>query len=204
MVAQVAIVRTAWAGTTGGPGLTQHAIEDATGAELTVAQCQTAVNAVRAFWDTIKAYIPNEVTLTVLPTVDIYGYITATLVGSHTVGVAPATVQGTDAGSYAMASGLKVNLQTEVIAFGRRIRGATYIVPGGSSTFNTSGQAATAAKTAIDAAGATLLTALATGGINLKVWSRPRTLPTERDGFVSNVSSIKTNDQTAVLRGRRD
>jgi hypothetical protein len=204
MVAQVGIIRTAWAGTTGGPGLTQYAIEDATGAELTVGQCQSAVNAVRAFWDAIKAYLPNEIVLTVLPTVDIYGYITATLVGSHTVATAPATVTGGDTGSYPMASGIKVNLQTEIIMFGRRIRGCTYVVPAAGIAYTNAGQVATGAKTAIDAAGATLLTAMAAAGINLKVWSRPRVLPTARDGFVTNVSSIKTNDQTAVLRGRRD
>lgn len=201
---QVGIVKTAWAGTTGGPGVTQTAFSDATGALITVSQVQAAVNAVRAFWDSSKLYIPNEVILTVIPTVDMYGEITNVLNGSATAASAPATVTGTDTGVYGMASGLKVNLLTEDIAYGRRVRGAIYIVPAGQAAYTNTGQVASAAKTAIDAAGATMITAFNAAGLNLNVWSRGRTVPTTRDGAVHVVSAVKTNDQTAILRGRRD
>lgn len=204
MGTQVGIVKTSWAGTTGGPGLTQLAFTDVTGANPTVAQTQAAVNAVRAFWDSIKTYLPNEVTLTVLPTVDFYDSATNMLNGSSTVGTAPATVIGLDSGSYAMASGIKVNLQTNVIAYGRRVRGAIYVVPAGFAAYNNLGQVASAAKTAIDAAGATMLTSFNTVGAELDVWSRARTLPTARSGAIRPVAAVKTNDQTAILRGRRD
>jgi hypothetical protein len=202
----VGLVRTVWAGTTGGQGLTQIAFSDATGSALSGTECQAAVNAVRAFWDACKGFLPNEVTLTVLPTVDEYqtGTTGNALIASHTVGTAPATVTGTDAGSYAMAAGLKANLQTNVIANGRRVRGAIYLVPCGVTAYNTSGMVGSGAKTAIDAAGATLMTAMNTAGCDLNVWSRGRTLPTARNGITRIVSAVKTNDQTAILRGRRD
>jgi hypothetical protein len=204
MGTQVGIVKTAWAGTTGGPGVTQTAFTDVTGANLSVAQVQAAVNAVRAFWEASKLYIPNEVVLTVLPTVDMYDCVTNTLNGSSTAASAPATVTGTDTGVYGMASGLKVNLMTTEIAYGRRVRGAIYVVPAGQAAYTNTGQVNGSAKTAIDAAGATLITALNTAGASLMVWSRGRTVPTARNGAVHTVSSVKTNDQTAILRGRRD
>lgn len=204
MGTQVGIVKTVWAGTTGGPGVTQTAFTDVTGANLSVAQVQAAVNAVRAFWDAIKANIPNEVTLTVLPTVDMYDSATNTLNGSSTAASAPAVVVGTDTGVYGMASGIKVNLMTTEIAYGRRVRGAIYVVPAGQAAYTNTGQVASAAKTTIDTAGGTMITAFNTAGASLMVWSRARTVPTTRAGAVHTVSSVKTNDQTAILRGRRD
>jgi hypothetical protein len=204
MGAQVGIVKTVWAGTTGGPGLTQTAFGNSTGGSVTVGEVQAAVNAVRAFWDSIKSYLPNEVTLTVLPTVDLYDSETNTLNGTSTAASAPATVVGTDSTAYPMGAGLKINLLTDIIAYGRRIRGAIYLVPAGGTAYNLSGQVASGAKTAIDAAGATMVTAFNTAGAILCVWSRARTVPTTRAGALRTVTAIKTNDQTAILRGRRD
>ena len=174
------------------------------GGNLTVGEVQAAVNAVRAFWDSVKLYIPNEVTLTILPTVDMYDSATNTLNGSSTAASAPAVVVGTDTGVYGMASGIKVNLQTNIISYGRRVKGCIYIVPAGQAAYTNTGQVASAAKTAIDAAGATLITAMNTAGCEVDVWSRARTVPTTRAGQIHPVASIKTNDQTAILRGRRD
>jgi hypothetical protein len=201
---QVGIVKTVWAGTTGGPGLTQTAFTDVTGANLSVAEVQAAVNAVRAFWDAFKSFIPNEVQLTVLPTVDMYDSATNTLNGSMTAATAPAVVLGGETGAYNMAAGLKVNLNTNEIAYGHRVRGAIYVVPAGPSSYSVTGQVSTSAKSAIDAAGATMITAFNTAGTSLMVWSRARTVPTTRAGAVHTVSAVKTNDQAAILRGRRD
>jgi len=204
MGTQVAITRTAWAGTSGGAGLSQWAWHDATGAEPTVTEAQAAVNATRAFWDAIKLYIPNEVVLTVLPTVDLYDWQTGTLYGSHTVGTAPATVTGTGASSYNMAAGVKVNHQTEIIANGRRVRGTTYVVPADGASYTATGGVSTGVKTAIDAAGIVYLASMSTAGNAALVWSRPTSPGPSTDGFTSVVSSMKTADKAAILRGRRD
>lgn len=203
-MASVSIVRTAWAGTSGGAGLTQTAVCDIERDPLNATQAQAAVNAVRAFWDGIKAYVPNEVTWTVSPVVDIYDIIDQELTGSVTAATPPASVTGTATGNYSMAAGLKANLNTGAIAFGRRVRGSIYIVPADSSAFANNGVAAAIARTTINSAGATLLGAMTTGGMDMVVYSRPKTTPTVRSGDVHNITGIETNEKTSVLRGRRD
>lgn len=200
---QLGIVRTGWSGTTGGPGLTQLAFREDTMQEITAAHAQTAVNAVRAFWNGLASYLPNEVTLTVQPVVDVYDALSGDLVASKTAATPPASVAGTDTGAYAMGAGIKANLQTGIIRDGRRVRGAIYIVPAGTSAYANTGLVAAIARTAINTNGATMLAALVTGGLELLVWSRP-TNTTSNDGDVAEVTSIEGNEKTAVLRGRRD
>lgn len=200
----VGIIRTAWAGTTGGAGLTQLAFYDATGADINATQAGSVTAAVRTFWDAIKAYIPDEVGLTVSPVVDQYNYETGALTRSVTAASSPTTVQGTSAAVYYMAAGLKVNLNTGVIRFGRRIRGAIYVVPASTAAMTASGTVLSAARTAINSAGATMITSFLAAGCNLAVYSRPKPDPDPRIGTINLVSGIETNEKCAVLRGRRD
>lgn len=201
---QVGIVRTAWAGTSGGPGLTQTVFRDlGDNADITNTQAQAAVNAVRAYWDGVKGLVPNEIVLTVQPVVDVYDLISGALVASQSVVTPPAAVSGTDTGVYAMAAGIKVNLNTSVIRAGRRVRGAMYIVPAGAAAYSSGGLVASTAKTTILTAATTMLASFTTGDIELLVWSRPTTT-TSNDGDVAPVSTIEANEKTAVLRGRRD
>jgi len=203
-MAQVGIVRTAWSGTTGGPGLNQLVFRDlGDNADITNTQAQAAVNAVRAFWSSLNGLLPNEITLTVQPVVDVYDLSTGALVASQTAGAPPAAVVGTDTGVYSMATGIKTNLHTTVIRGGRRVRGAMYIVPAGQSAYTNVGLIASTAKTTINTAGATMKTAFTTGDIELLVWSRPTTT-TSNDGDVAPVSTIEANEKAAILRGRRD
>lgn len=205
----VHIVRTAWSGTSGGPGLTQLAIDttDSTFGPLSASQAQSAVDAVRSFWNALAAHIPNEITLTVSPVVDYYLSHNAQLSGSVSATTPPANVLGTSTGNYSMATGPKINLNTGVIRNGRRVRGAIYIVPGGSSTFGATGMMDGTVRGTFNTAANNLRTALNTAGLKLQVWSRP--IPTgkpngPRDGAVSDVNICETNEKLAVLRGRRD
>lgn len=200
----VGVIRTGWQGTTGGPGLTQLFIADATGASINATQAGTATAAVRTFWDAIKANIPDEITLTVSPLVDVYDTVSGNLTASVTATSSPASVTGTATVSYAMASGLKANLNTNVIQFGRRVRGGIFIVPAATSCFTSAGVVSSTVRTAINSAGASMITSLATAGCNLVVYSRPRTVPSARNGSISIVSGMETNEKGAVLRGRRD
>jgi len=205
MAVVVALVRTNWAGTSGGPGLTQMAVEaiaDPHTWDATTAQ--QAVDDVRAMWDAIKAYLPNEVVLTVSPVVDIYNIQSGELVGSHTAAVPPANVGGTDTGAYMMAAGVKVNLLTTVIRNGRRVRGAVFIVPAGSTTMGLTGVVVSGARTAIAAAFNTLRGALVTDNHQLVVWSRNKALVGVGNGATSPVNGIDVGEKGAVLRGRRD
>jgi hypothetical protein len=211
----VGIVRTGWSGTSGGPGITQWAIaetlEGGVGSFFTQTNVQIAVNEMRVFWDTVKGLIPNEVTLTVSPTVDIYDEVSGDLIGSITATTSPLTVAGTDAGAFSMASGMKVKLATGTIRNGRRVAGATYIVPGGASSFNTSGVVPSTPRTTVNNAGNAFRVAMLAQLILHVVYSRPVTADPDatppvvaRDGALAEITAYDTNEKTAILRGRRD
>jgi len=205
----VSIIRTAWSGTSGGPGLTQLAVDQNTPAfgPLTAAEGQAAVNAVRAFWFAIAASLPDEVALTVSPVVDTYLDNNGTLAWSMSAATAPATVSGTSTAIFSMATGPKLNLNTGVIRNGRRVRGSVYIVPGGGNCQASNGMCAAATKTAFNSAAATMMASLQTAGLNLRVWSRPLKDSAgniTRDGVTNPVSVVETNEKLAILRGRRD
>jgi hypothetical protein len=206
----VGIIRTNWAGTSGGPGLTQVAIAETvsggSGSFFTGTNCQIAVDQMRIFWDTIKATIPNECALTVSPVVDIYNEVNGELQASITAPTAPTTVLGTDIGVYSMASGVKLTLQTDTIRNGRRVRGAVYIVPAGASTMTNLGNVQSSSRTTINTAGNAFRAALATPALIHVVYSRPLVVDgvQTRDGALSLVTGYDTNEKSAILRGRRD
>lgn len=207
----VGIIRTNWSGTTGGPGLTQIAIAETTsggsGSFFTASNVQTAVNAMKDFWAGLTDHFPDEIQLTVSPTVDIYNEIDGKLIGSITAASAPTTVTGISVGSYSMASGVKANLLTSTIRNGRRVRGAVFLVPAAGAAFTTGGVVGSTVKTDINTKGAAFKAAIAVPLLKQVVYSRPvynsagvRT----RDGALAEVSSWSTSSKGAVLRGRRD
>ena len=203
----VGIIKTAWAGTSGGPGLTQLAIREPSGTFATDASVQSCVNAVRAFWNAIVAQLPNEITLTVQPTVDWYRESDGELIGSITAPTAPASVAGQDASNFSMASGYKCNLQTGVIRDGRRVRGSIYVVPAALSVFSTSGTIGSGPRGTTNTALATLKGSLNGSGLEWCVWSRERQATADkpyRAGATAPVTIAEVNEKVAVLRGRRD
>jgi len=200
----VGIVRTEWAGTTGGPGLTQLAIAEGDGGFWTPTQAQNAVDAVHDFWEDLIAYLPNELSLTVSPIVDLYDETNAELVASEVAPVAPGVVNGINTSAYAMASGLKINWNTGVIRFGRRVKGSTFIVPAGSSVYTNTGTVDSVVATAFNTAANLMRTTLIGDSLKLVVWSRPKELPVARPGAISDVISGATAPKGAILRGRRD
>lgn len=198
----VGIVRSEWAGTSGGPGLTQHAFYVSGGSEPTGSQAQSAVNAVAGLWEALKSLLPNEVSIQVSPTVDTYDDITAVLTGSQVVSTPPPVKVGLGTGTYAGGVGFKIDWNTGVILGGRRVVGRTYVVPATSTVFDIDGTLAASAISAANTAAANMLTAMSTGGCNLAVWTKP--------GGVSSVPGMTAvtsgtcRDKTAILRGRRD
>lgn len=203
----VGLIRTAWAGTSGGPGLTQMAIKEADGTFITSAGAQTAVNEVRTFWNAIAGLLPNEIILSVSPVIDFYNELNGDLISSISAATTPSLVQGSDTLGYSMASGGKLNLHTGAIRDGRRVRGTVYIVPLAGSAFTAFGGLGSTPRSTIATAGNTLRTNLAAANLPLAVWSRERkataTLP-QRNGAVTLVTSCETSEKGAVLRGRRD
>lgn len=204
MDTQVGIVRTHWTGTSGGPGISQFAVigdDEFISWDNTVAQA--VVNAVRTFWDTNKNTLPNEISLTVDPTVDIFGIVTGTLEDSKTAAAAPATVTGTNAGAYSMPSGAKINFRTTTIANGRRVRGSVFIVPCGGDVFDTNGTVSSTPRTNWVTAAGVMKTAFKTVDLDHAVWSRPSALGAN-DGGGAVVTGYDVPTKGAILRGRRD
>lgn len=200
----VALVRTEWSGTSGGPGLTQLAVLGAAGGIWNPGGTQGAVDSVRAFWDSLKGLLPNELSLQVSPVIDDYDTNTGELVGSFVAATTPTQVLGTSATNYAAGAGFKVTWNTGSIRDGRRVRGSTFVVPAASGVYDTSGLITSAAKTTVNTAAAALILALDTADTSLAVWSRPRELPTVRTGLAYDVETGSCSSKTAILRGRRD
>lgn len=165
---------------------------------------QTAVNAVRTFWNSLAAYLPDEVRIQVNPVVDTYERENGELFSSHTAATPPAVVAGTSTSGYAGGAGCKVTWNTSQIRNGRRVRGSTFIVPLSATAFTAVGTIGGTQSGAINTAAATLLSQLSAGGTPLAVWSRPRTTPTLRVGFCTEVVAGNCSTKTAILRGRRD
>lgn len=198
---------TTWAGTSGGPGITQLYVNPVGQTLVTAAQAQSAVNAVRAFWDATKTYLPDEVTLTVQPTVDMYDHGNGTLTNTVSAATPPTSVVGGSATNFSMAAGGKMNLQTASINNGRRVRGSIYIVPMASVGFSASGTISATVRTALNTAGSSMLASLGAAGLELLVWGRPLKDASKvviRPGTINPVISIDTAEKTAILRGRRD
>lgn len=200
----VAIVRTEWSGTSGGPGLTQMAVLGAAGGIWNPGGTQAAVNAVRAFWASLTGQLPNELSLVVSPVIDDYDTVSGELVGSYTAGTSPAPVLGTSTATYAAGAGFKVTWNTGQIRNGRRVRGSTFVVPAAQVVYDTSGRIIGTTQTVVNNAAGTLLSALGSAGTSMAVWSRPRELPTPRGGYATEVVTGTCSSKTAIMRGRRD
>lgn len=199
----IGIVRSNWSGATGGPGLTQMAISFAAGASWTSSNAQSAVDAVRKFWDAQKAQLPNELSIQVQGTVDLYDQNSALLTGSVSAATVPLPVAGLSTSSYAGGVGYRFTWATGSINRGRRVVGKTYVVPAASSMFDVDGTLQATNKSGMQVAGQTLLTDLSAAGGQLVVWSRPRPIGTG-GGLIFAVASCQIADKTAILRNRRD
>lgn len=200
----VAIVRTAWSGTSGGPGLTQFAVLGAAGGIWNPSGTQSAVNAVRTFWESLKTLLPDELKLDISPVIDDYDTVTGDLVGSYVAGTAPLQVIGTSTSSYVGGAGAKITWNTGQIRNGKRVKGSTFLVPISSSVFGATGTVGSTAITTINGAANTMLSQLTAGGTSLGVWSRPGPPSKPRAGFATEVLTGSVGNKSAILRGRRD
>jgi hypothetical protein len=197
------IVKIAWAGTSGGPGLTPVAVNSGTGNVWTATNANAATAAARAFFASQAVNLPNELSLTVQPAVDQYAPETGELTGTVTASPAPTPVAGTSAGGYAGGVGLKIDWQTGIIRKGRRLVGHTYMVPIVASCFDNDGTLLAGTLTSFTTSGNTLISSLTSAGLALSVWSRPSQKGLN-DGAVFPVTGCAVKDKSAFQRGRRE
>lgn len=199
----VGLVRMAWSGTSGGPGLSQWAVVSATGGSWSSVNAKDATDAARALAVSMAAFLPDELQLQVLANVDLYDEKTGTLTGTATASPAPLNVTPTSAATYAGGVGAKVDFNTGVIRNGHRVVGHTYWVPLISTVYDNSGTLGATQMSTITTAHTTFIAALASKNLGLQVWSRPKQQG-DGTGGLSSVVSASIKDKTAFLRGRRD
>jgi hypothetical protein len=188
-------ILTRWAGGPSAPGLTVMNV----GYGSTF-PTQAAVDAVRAFWDSLKALIPAAYTLTVDPLVENHAEATGVLLGTSNAATAPAAVAGTVATAWAAGVGMRINWETGAVVHGHRVRGRTFVVPIGTANYDATGTITNTVITSTGTAIATLLSALNAAGAPLCVYTA--TSP-KGAGVLSTVTSGAVPDEVAVLSGRR-
>lgn len=163
------------------------------------ATAQLFADNIRAFFNTLAARLPDEVSITFdteVVTID-----TATGVLESVEPVAnPAVVDGSGTGVWAAGTGARCVWVTGNVIAGRRVRGSTYLVPLAANQYDANGQIVSTAIAAITNAGTTLIADNLADGCPLQVYSRP--IP-GRPGAVSTVQSASTPAVVGTLRGRK-
>lgn len=179
-----------WTGAAGLPGYSKFKFAGDAGP----ADATDAADLVALMFDTIKAYLPDGVTISFDGQAQLFdgsGVLTGGV--SYTP---PAPVVGTSVVNYSAMSGACISWLTGFVFHGRTVRGRTFIVPLTSAAFDGAGQLSTAFHDLLESAAANM-----TGGTYpLCVFGGNPT-----DGFViSIVSGVAVSLKAAVLRSRRD
>lgn len=198
-------VNVSWQNWPGAPGLSQFYFLNS--------GMQTNVDAVRAFFNAMTAYLPTGLTINVPGSGDIIDSATGSITSAWSVTTTPAVVTGTAAGAYAGQSGAVIHWLTADVSNGRRIRGRTFMVPLIGSAFESNGSLVVGVINALTTAGNTLRT---TAAGNMRVFQRPVTAHTEYDrktgvaktiagkpGQHSDLTGVRVPDLAVSLRSRR-
>lgn len=193
-MAILARLNVAWQNWPGAPGLTQLYFDD-------TSSMQTNADAVRAFFEAVKALIPTLTTITVPGSGDRIDAADGSIQGSWSIATPPALVTATGAGAYAGNAGAVVHWTTSGIVAGRRVRGRSFLVPIVSTAFETNGSLTSAALTTLTTAANTLITATTP---NFKVWSRPVKAHTEYDKKTGQPTAVAARAGSGVtVNGQR-
>lgn len=179
-------VRVLWQNFPGAPGYSNHYVGSAV----------LAQTAIRSFYDAVKAFLPNNMTIQVPSTGDQINEADGKITGAWS-GAAQSVVTCTGVGNYAGPAGLAINWRTALVIDGRRPMGRTFLVPIVGSSTETNGTIATATLATVQTAADTLISALAG---ELKCWHRPNA---KGPGANVTVITAQIPDQVAVLRTRR-
>lgn len=181
-----------WNTPSGGAGVTVLHTTDVS----TEAAAQAVTTSLRAFAVSVRDLLPAAVTLVPEAEVRVLNTLNGSL--SAVFATTPgAPVTGNASGIYASASGIRLDLQTSVIASGRRLRGRIYFVPAFGSAFANNGNVTAAAASIATTAWGTWRDALQGAGLAPVVYSRTH-------GIAAAVTGTSVPPRGAVLRSRRD
>lgn len=199
--------RCPWSIPNAGPSVSTFHFDGTAGS----AAAGAAANAIRAFFLALAGSLPDDVTVTFDSEVREIDVATGEL--TNVVSIAPPPpVPGTVTGEWPAGTGARIVWQTPRILRGRRVRGATFIVPIGAGLFTTGGQLGIPMITACNSAGTTLISQLNTLALPLLVYSRrvleqpavPGLPPVVlHPGTATEVTTVATSPIVATLRGRK-
>lgn len=162
-------------------------------------QAQSFADRVRTFMAAFSGFIPDECAITFDTEVTWLDTATGQL-EEVTAVTAPDIVTGSASGTWAAGSGCRVVWSTSSIVNGRRVRGATFMVPMASIGYASSGRIAATLKTAAEDAAVALLSGAGGDGWDLQVYSRPAP---GRPGSAHSVDAGSCSEMVATLRGRK-
>ena len=198
-MSDLARVRVAWQNWPGAPGVSTF------WGDSTINQ--TAIDALRTFFNAIAGNLPSGLTIQVPSSGDLISAQTGLISGTWSVGTTPAQVAATGAGAYAGNAGAVVHWLTNAVVTStspktgkttaRRLRGRTFLVPLISSAYDTNGSLGVGVLNTVQTAANALLAA-APGVYN--VWHRPK--PGQGENF-SEIVSARVPDLAVSLRSRR-
>lgn len=185
--------RAVWSVTGGGVGYSVFHVREA-GLSSVAAEAQIFVDDLRAGLVTLGGDLPNDVTISFESEVKEIDVPTKALIGVHAV-TPPASITGVQTSTYAAPSGAKVDLITNAIVAGRRLKGRTYIVPLIGSSYADNGQISSGARGRLNTAFEAFRDQ--PGAYSLAVWSRTHNV-------LADVAACSASTRAAVLRSRRD
>jgi hypothetical protein len=167
----------------------------------TVADCNAAGAAVKAFYSSAQNY-PSAITFAVQATVEMFDIGSGLVQGSLVMTTVPAVVPGGAGGAYAAGTGLRINWKTSQIVGRRLLRGATFLVPTGSTAFASNGAVATTYQATVQSAATAYVAAMQTANLVPVVWHRPP-VHTTSGGVVGVITGGTVSGTPAGLRSRR-
>lgn len=183
-MALLARITSVWSGWPGGPGYTHFYAAE--GDEVAL-QSQTAV-----FWGFIEDCLPLHVTVHTPASGDIIDDATGDMVGVWAEGAA-VDHSGTDAGSFSAPAGACITWHTGLFLSGRELRGRSFIVPMGATSYDGDGTLLAGRQAVLDVAAGNLVTGVG----SLAVYS-----PTHHTS--APIINGIVADRCAVLRSRRN
>lgn len=194
------VIRIAWTGFTGGPGVSTFYSDGSSLPDLA---------SLRTFLLNLAGVAPTGVTLTFPTSGESIDPADGSLVGSWTVGSAPASVPGTGSGAVCSAQGCMVVWTTNEIADGRNVRGRTFGVPSAAGVFGSDGLLSTAQQGFLTTGAAAVVGATP----KYVVWHRPKKgpkpsgggpAPVIRPGGWAPITGKIVPRKAAILSSRRD
>lgn len=193
-MASILRTRAVISGETGLPGLSTFYWLDASPTPTTAT---AALAGVRAYFEAVKAYLSNGVTVNYDTAVAVLADGTGALQALETATAQTAT---TSSGSSDMppANQLGLLLNTATVVNGRILRGRSFLGPLTPDAAGSSGTIGSGARTALLAGGAALL---AVSAVDLAVWHRPQN---GSGGIAVACTGVGASEKVWVLRSRRD